>query len=228
MFWTAHPYRVAAGTRLTTAMPSHTTAPPAPQRNRQRERHEREKMNRIPTLLKRRAAVRREQSHTERVREERERNRAERAARATPCYDERWNERERQKPVGGREPANPCREERPRAPDPRERRRLVDAAEPADEPAFDLGRGRGGIQRAHGPQAEQRGGRHGHDRHERERRSPAERYRTSEDEEGDEKEGLRPRQDGQRRARRRCQQTIVPRREESGGHQERGERDLHA
>src|SRR2546422_11709022 len=104
------------------------TAPRAPQHNRQRERHEREKMNRIPTLLKLRAAVRREQSHTERAREERERNRAERAARATPCYHERWNERERQKPVGGREPANPFREARPRAPDLRERRRPCEAA----------------------------------------------------------------------------------------------------
>src|SRR2546428_13866764 len=96
------------------------TDPPALTYNRQRERHEREKVNRIPTLLKRRAAVRREQSHTERVREERERNRAERAARATPCHDEPWNERQRQKPAAGVEPASRFRAERPRAPEPRE------------------------------------------------------------------------------------------------------------
>src|SRR5438094_842860 len=78
--------------------------------------------------------------------------------------------------------------------DPRQRRRLVDAAEPPDEAALDLGRRGGGIRRADRREAEQARRRQEHDRHDDEHGDPADRQRACDDEEDQQQERLGPRQ----------------------------------
>ena len=193
----------------------------------QHDHREWKEVNGVTTFLERRAAIRREQRHAERVREQSERGHAERAPSADPCDDEPGENRERQHPLRPPEPDDPLLEEAPRAQEPRQRGGLAEAAEPADEPAFHLRRRRRRIRHARGPEAEEHHGDHcrpGQAR-EDERAPPPERAR--EGEERDEQERLRAREDRERRPGGAPDETVAGVRDEGCGHEERRERDLH-
>ena len=201
---------------------------PRTDRHRQREHREREEMDRIAAFLKRGATVGRQDRHAERVRQQRQRDQAERAPGAQPSEHEGRTQGDRQEPVGGCEPHDPLAEERQRPSDPCQRRGLVDAAEPADEAALDLGRRGGGVRRADRREAEQDHRRQEDAGHRDEYRDPADRQRAREHEEDHEEERLGPGQDRERRARCSRQHMVTGVGEEGAGRQERGERNLHA
>src|SRR5439155_23173077 len=183
--------------------------------------------DRVASFLEGGAAVRREERHAERMREEREHDEAQGAARASPRQDACGDERNRKKPVSRREPDDPFRKERQRPSDPRERRGLADTSEPADETPLDFrGRGRR-IRRAGGREAEENCRRHHHGRHDGENGHSAERERARRGEKRDEQQRFRERKRRQRYVDGRRERAYVRVSMERGGYQTGGQRELH-
>src|SRR5439155_703121 len=197
-------------------------APATAQRDRERDHDERQEVDRVASLLEGWAAIGGEQRHAQRVSDERERDEAEGATRSTPHQDERGSECHGQEPVNRRQPDDPFPEKCERSSHPRERRRLAHTAEPPNEAPLDLGGGGRRIRCAGGPEAEEDGGRHDHERDDREDADAAEGQRARGDEEWDEKERFWTRQHGQCCARGGRELVIVCVREERGGQRETG------
>ncbi len=144
-----------------------------------------------------------------------------------PCDGQRGQQRDRQEPVRGREPARPLDEEGEGALHEHDARGLGEPGEPPDEPALDLRGGGGRQRRADGRVAEGHERRQQDHRHRDEDQEPAHAHRARDQQRRHEEDRLRARERGERREDRGGQRPVARVREQRGGDQRRRERDLH-